>query len=335
MVILRDRHIYPLAADYFLVSTKAPPAAVASPHECALLGRWRFRAMNTDVQLITFGWPGLDPLQRAEQLFHDVEARFSRFLPSSELSRLNGSAGRETAVSPELLRLLALGLHYHRLSGGLFDPAILPSLESAGYDRSFELVPRWQDAGGAPAPGRHSIACVHLHPARRTARAPAGLRVDLGGIAKGYAVDQAVQLLAPTGEFLVDAGGDIYASGAGPDGTGWLVGVADPFRDDVDLTVLRIRDQALATSTVVRRRWQRGDRWLHHLIDPRTGAPVESDAVSVSVVAPSAVDADVFAKVALLMGCAEGGRFLEDQQAEGLFVHPDGTWTATAHWPGG
>ena len=291
--------------------------------------------MNTDVQLITLGWPDTGLLQRTENVFHAIEARCSRFRPSSELSSFNARVAADVTVSAELFRLLELCRHYHHLSGGAFDPAILPSLEEAGYDRSFELGSSPPHAEEAPRRSGQSIASVQLDAARSTASAPDGLRIDLGGIAKGYAVDQAVRELAATGDFLVDAGGDIYASGGGPDRSGWLVGVADPYRDDIDLTVLRIHDQALATSSVARRRWKHAGRWLHHLIDPRTGAPAESDAVSVSVVATSAVDADVFAKVALLLGCAEGGRFLEEQRVEGLFVRRDGTWTTTAHWPGG
>jgi thiamine biosynthesis lipoprotein len=170
---------------------------------------------------------------------------------------------------------------------------------------------------------------------RRTVKAPAGLRLDLGGIGKGYAVDGAARALAPTADFLVDAGGDIFASGDGPAGDGWPVAVADPLREDADLGVVRLRDQALATSTVARRRWQRDGRWLHHLIDPRTGEPALSDAISVSVIAPSAVEADIFAKVALLLGSENGTHFLRAQGAQGLFIATDGSWRATAEWPGG
>jgi thiamine biosynthesis lipoprotein len=98
---------------------------------------------------------------------------------------------------------------------------------------------------------------------------------------------------------------------------------------------VRLRYQALATSTVARRRWQRDGRWLHHLIDPRTGEPALSDAISVSVIAPTAVEADVFAKVALLLGSENGIHFLHGQGVQGLFVATDGSWQATAGWPGG
>ena len=314
-------------------STSAQPAV--SPAD--LLGCHAFFAMNTRILLLSRAWDGAELLCEAEQLFHDVEERFSRFRPSSELSRLNDMTGRTVIVSAEMFHLLDLSRRFHRLSGGLFDPAILPDLESAGYDRSFELVTsQAADANPTyPAPGNGSIADLAMDRGRRTVQTPPALRLDLGGIGKGYAVDRAAQVLAPAADFLIDAGGDIFASGHGPDGDGWLVAVANPLRENEQLCVVRLRDQALATSTVTRRRWQRDGRWLHHLIDPRTGEPARSDALSVSVIAPSAVEGDVFAKVALLLGSEKGKRFIDAQGAHALFVGSDGSCQATREWPGG
>ena len=311
-------------------STSAQPAV--SPAD--LLGCHTFSAMNTRILLFSRAWECGELLCEAEKVFHDVEERFSRFRPSSELSRLNGMSGRSVTVSPEMFDLLHLCRRFHLLSGGLFDPAILPALESAGYDRSFELVDT-RAGPRSPTPRSGSIADLALDRVRRTVQAPRAVRLDLGGIGKGYAVDRAAQALAPAADFLVDAGGDIFASGHGPDGDGWVVAVANPLNEDENLDVVRLRDQALATSTVARRRWQRGDRWLHHLIDPRTGEPAQSDSLSVSVIAPSAVEADVFAKVALLLGSEEGKRFIDEQGAHALFVGSDGSCQATSGWPGG
>jgi thiamine biosynthesis lipoprotein len=275
-------------------------------------------------------------LREAEQVFRDVEERFSRFHPSSELSRLNAMSGRSVTVSTEMFDLLHRCRRFHLLSGGLFDPAILPALESAGYDRSFELVAADTRTGARnPTPRSGSIAGLALDRSCLTVQAPPAVRLDLGGIGKGYAVDRAARALAPAADFLVDAGGDIFASGHGPDGDGWVVAVAKPLNEDENLDVVRLRDEALATSTVARRRWQRDARWLHHLIDPRTGEPAQSDSLSVSVTAPSAVEADVFAKVALLLGSEEGKRFIDAQGAHALFVGSDGSCQATTGWPGG
>ncbi len=293
--------------------------------------------MNTCVQFFTRDWCGSEVLREAEDVFHAAEDRFSRFLPSSELTMLNRCAGNEVVVSHEMHRLLTLSLHYHCLSSGIFDPAILPSLESAGYDRSFEQLNRRRGQATQPRPEieRASVAALDLDSRRLTVRAPRGLRIDLGGIGKGATVDRASEVLSPAENYLVDAGGDIYAAGDGPDGCGWLVAVADSLREEEDLTTVRLRDQALATSSISRRRWWQAGRRSHHLIDPRTGDPAGDGVVAVSAIAETATDADVFAKVALLLGVREGTRFLRAQRAHGLFALSDGSWETTEHWPGG
>ena len=307
-------------------------AACAAP---VLLARRQFRAMNTDIQLIAADWQHTDLLIEAEAVFHAVEARFSRFLPSSELSQLNNSGGQEVAVSPQMFALLSQAQAFHRLTAGVFEPAVLPALEAAGYDRSFELVASGTSQGSPASPPRHrgSIADLQLDPGRLAVRMPAGLRLDLGGIGKGYAVDEAAGVVWSTGDFLIDAGGDIYGRGHGPDGLGWLVALVNPLRQGEDLALVRLHNQALATSTVARRRWLRDGRWQHHLIDPRTEEPVRNNVVSVSIIASSTTEADVFAKVALIMGLDEGRRFVEAQGAQALFVLTDETWQVTEGWP--
>ncbi|MHB8377585.1 MAG: FAD:protein FMN transferase [Dehalococcoidia bacterium] len=290
--------------------------------------------MHTDVRLFVGDYRRAGALASAEQIFHEVEDRCSRFRTTSELSELNACAGATVAVSGELFAVLEHARDYHRLTGGIFDPAVLPELEAAGYDRSFDLI-AGRDLGvasGGRAQTRHSIAELRLDRRRQAIRAPAGLRLDLGGIGKGFAVDAAAVRLRPLRDYLVDAGGDIFAAGDGPDGDGWLVGVASPSEAAPDLGVVRLHDEALATSTTAVRRWRRNGRVQHHLIDPRTGAPVENGVLSVSVLARCAMDADVFAKTALLLGREDGSRFLEAHGAAGLFVMSDGRSHASQGW---
>ncbi len=289
--------------------------------------------MNTDVRIITIDWQQSALLAEAERAFHDIESRFSRFLPQSELSRLNAQSGERVIVSPRMLQLIDLAVFFHHRTGGLFDPAVLPLLEDGGYDRSFELVAR---DGAACATGRArdnaTIADLELDREHFVVTAPRGVRLDFGGIGKGYAVDVAAQRLQEAHDFLIDAGGDIFASGDGPEGDGWLIGIADPSGGD-DIDVVTLRDQAIATSTTSARRWKRGGRWLNHIIDPRDGSPTRSEIISASVIASTATEADVYAKCALILGPGEGRRFLESQRVRGLFVLEDGTTIRTPGWP--
>ncbi len=290
--------------------------------------------MNTDVLVLASAGAPVELLDAAEAVFHKIEARFSRFRPESELSRFNDRSGERVSASQHLLRLIELSQFFHRRTGGLFEPAILPQLERAGYDRSFELVAR--DDGPSTTCGavtRWSIDDVKVDRERGTCDAPRDLRIDFGGIGKGFAVDMAARRLGPARDFLVDAGGDVYASGDGPHGPGWRVGVWDPF-GGADIDVVALRGRAIATSTTLKRRWRRGGEWRHHIIDPRTGAPARSPIVSASVIARTATEADVYAKCGLMLDADAAREFIESQHAEGLFVLDDGSILRTAGWPG-
>jgi thiamine biosynthesis lipoprotein len=291
-----------------------------------------FRAMNTDIRIVATGGLGPLLLARAETTFHNLEARLSRFLPDSELSRLNLHSGVPVRVSRELFRVVRLAALLHRRTRGTFDPAILPALEAAGYDRSFQLVQPCAAAPASPVGRPRSFKAVRLRAAGRLVALPAGMRLDLGGIGKGYAVDRAVAVMAPARNYLVDAGGDIFAAGSSPAGAGWTVSVADPFSPERDVALLRLQDEALATSTTAVRRWQRGGSWQHHLIDPRTGRPAATDIVSASVVARTTAEAEVFAKCALIRGSEQGLRFLERLRLPGLLMLGPGACRESSSW---
>ena len=235
--------------------THPAPTPATERFEVTLLGQRQFRAMNTTVELFTRDLEDTAALAPAEDLFHELEARLSRFIPESELCRLNQRSGEEVPASDVMLDILEQAVRLHRITRGVFEPAVLPDLEAAGYDRSFEKVPRTSDepAGSASA-DRRSISELRIDRARGTVRAPAGLRVDLGGIGKGFTVDRATVLLDPISNFVVNAGGDIFARGCGPDGDGWLVAVTDPTVAGRTISLVRLYDEALATSTTTARR---------------------------------------------------------------------------------
>lgn len=296
-----------------------------------MLHEHRFTAMNTAVAVWLWSDAALAAvrLARAEITFAQVEAELSRFRPDSGLSRLNAAAGGPAQrVSPLLCTMLQAALQAAEDSDGLFDPTILPALRRAGYDRSFDLL------AVAPAPGPPAAAQpaatqswrqVRLDAAASTVQLPAGLAIDFGGIGKGWTVDQVAVELSPWGAALVDAGGDMRAT-APPGGEPWPVAVQDPFDDSRDLLVISLASGAIATSSVGRRRWDLHGQSMHHLIDPRTGRPAESDLHTVTVLAPTAVEAEVAAKVALLLGRHAGRRYLEQRRLAGVLVGVDRVW---------
>jgi thiamine biosynthesis lipoprotein len=125
---------------------------------------------------------------------------------------------------------------------------------------------------------------------------------------------------------LVNGGGDVRVRGRPPGDATWRVGVASPFDPDTDLLVFNVIDRGVATSSSLRRGWRVGDAYLHHLIDPRTGRPSASDAVQVTVIAPTTLEADYHAKVALLQGAAAGVAYLDGEAGiEAVVIRRDGT----------
>ncbi|MBE2235392.1 MAG: FAD:protein FMN transferase [Anaerolinea sp.] len=296
-----------------------------------MLHQHRFRAMNSDVAFWLWSDSPLAAarLVSAERTFAQVEAELSRFRPDSGLSRLNAAAGGPAQpVSPLLFAVLAAALAAAAQSQGLFDPTILTALRRAGYDRSFELLAAArhdaQPVAAQPATAqgwRH----VRLDAAAGAVQLPAGVGIDLGGIGKGWTVDQVAQELAPWGAALIDAGGDIRAT-APPGGEPWSIAVQDPFDEGRDLLAFRLASGAVATSSVGRRRWELGGQPMHHLIDPRTGRPAEGDLHTVTALAPTAVEAEIAAKVALLLGRTAARRWLNQHNLSGVLIGRDGQW---------
>jgi thiamine biosynthesis lipoprotein len=145
------------------------------------------------------------------------------------------------------------------------------------------------------------------------------VRLDFGGIAKGWAADQAVRRLAVHGPALVNAGGDIAVSGPRQSGDGWLIGIDAPLGlelpADTQLELIALRTGGVATSGRDYRRWQQNGAWQHHIIDPRSGVPADTDVLAATVIAPTAGDAEVAAKVVLLLGSSAGLDWLDARPA--------------------
>ena len=252
----------------------------------------RFDALGGACELYARGPADLDGARSWIALMHD---RLTRFSPDSEVSRLNAMAGSWIEVSPELEALLRVSLEAFVASSGLVHVGVLPALLAAGYTRDFAAGPTPASGEAIIAPPLHEM----LEVGEQRARLRAGTSVDLGGIAKGWLADRAVERIGANA--LANLAGDLRARGVGPDGEGWPVGFGE--------TTVLLRDLGAATSGTEGRRW--GPR-SHHLIDPRTGRPAETDLVEVSVLAPSGAEAEVLAKTALLLGREAGARFLDE-----------------------
>ncbi len=252
--------------------------------------------MGCDAHLIVIGADSELADSLVERLV-GLELRWSRFIPDSELTRLNAGSGAPTVVSDETMMLIQRAIWAWQITGGLFDPTVLPAVLSAGYTRSFEELSNQRAARRTPSevPG---CADIEIHPRINLVQLPAGVGIDPGGIGKGLAADlvavEAVEAGATAA--LVSLGGDLRVAGDPPD-EGWEIAV-DHFQPRE--ARINLRGGALATSSTLRRRWSTDAGEAHHVIDPRTGQPSSGAAVSCSVIAAEAWWAEALATALLV-----------------------------------
>jgi thiamine biosynthesis lipoprotein len=289
-----------------------------------------FRAMGSSM-LAALEGEGTElqgALARVPRWFEQWEWHLSRFRPGSELNEFNRQAGSWVEVSPVMWQVLQAARRVEEASRGLVTPALQGVLEAYGYDRSFELVVTL-DAGWnlrALQPQPLPRLQLELDPGRRQARLPAGTQLDFGGIAKGWAADEALKLLIEHGAALVDAGGDVATSPPKESGVAWPVGVTDPHSPADALEVLALQGEAVATSGRDVRHWQQGPATRHHIIDPRTGEPAANHVLAATAVAPTALEAEMAAKCILILGETEGMAWLDARpEYAGLIVLDDGS----------
>ncbi len=256
--------------------------------------------------------------------------QFSRFLPASELSRLNADPRTEVPVSPLMARLARAIGRAGTLTGGLVDATLLDALEQRGYDSDLgEAVPLLDALRLAPprraakAAATPRYALVEVDEAQGVVRRPPGVRIDGGGLAKGLFADTLAQALAGHESFAVNCAGDIALGGSA--GAPREVNVESPF-DGATLHTFALTAGGVATSGIGRRSWlDAGGRPAHHLLDPATGTPAFTGVVQVTALAPSALLAETHAKAALLSGPAEAPRWLAHG---GVIVLDDATHIA-------
>jgi len=294
--------------------------------------------MGTTAHVIVAGGArGL--ADRALDRLEMLEARWSRFRPDSEISRLNARPGVPVLVSHDTYLLVERAVEGWQLTAGRFDPTLLPELRAAGYDRSFELVGASGVPGDSPAscPGAPLVArpeprlgagAIALDPTVGTVRLPTGVELDPGGIGKGLAADLVVEQLLADGATgaMVSVGGDLRAEGVAPGGRGWVVAIADPEDPDGVVATVAVEAGAVASTWRTKRAWTGADGTRrHHIIDPATRGSAATGLSGVTVISGTGWHAEVLAKAAFLAGAHVGAELLADRAAAGLLVGDDGS----------
>lgn len=262
--------------------------------------------LGTQVSLILVADENLLP--NALEECARIEAAFSRFIGGNELANLNAAAGDWTEVGPELFELLVFGERVRIATDGAFDLSVKSILDGWGYDSDYSLK-----EGAAGSTGKITAKCGYVK-----VEAP----VDLGGLGKGYAIDR-MKLKLETAEglqgMLINAGGDIFASGVDENGAPWKVAFEHPSDPQLAIGTVNVDGFALASSSGNRRAW--ADK--HHLVDPKSKRPADK-MQAVYVQAPQAIVADAYATALFVMGYEKARKELSELPVEALLVATNG-----------
>lgn len=282
---------------------QAGGSRVTAKHED--LDEWNtltFEAMNTTFYIEVSNCRLSNWREGIYAWVHYVEQEWSRFLPNNELDKVNQLEMTENMVlTPPLFDVLQSAEGYRRRTNGLFSPYLLPQMQYHGYDQSFPFSSSTTISQIMPAVFENEGNPFLFDIGTGTVTRIADGKIDLGGIGKGYAVQAAAHWLKKIGKAeagIVDGGGDMTVWSNGQ--KEWKIGIAHPYQPDVEIAQFPITNGSIATSNIVYRSWNCGNQQKHHLLNGKTGFPVESNIVQATVITETCLDAEVMAKLCFM-----------------------------------
>jgi thiamine biosynthesis lipoprotein ApbE len=266
--------------------------------------------MDTFCEISCYGQDRDKAIAAIDEAFKEmqrIERTFSKFDENSEVSNINRSAGLgKIGVSKEVFNLTQESIYYSQVSGGAFDITVAPLMEIWGFVRRHKVIPGKDAMEAALRPVGYKN--IELDSEKLSIRfLNKGTKIDFGGIAKGYAVDRAKDVLLSHGirNALINLGGNMFASGAAPGKKAWKIGVQDPRNKGNLLQAFELTDMAISTSGNYERFFEIGGKKYSHIINPVTGEPCQG-IISVTVVADSAEKADALSTAIFVMGQEKG-----------------------------
>lgn len=293
--------------------------------------------MGGHTTLSILGGPP-DLLDEAFALAHRCESLWSRFVSTSDVMRLNHAEGAPVEVNELTVRLVRSMTDGFALTGGLFDPTLLPLVMASGYDRSTVDPERLtQLPASATAPG--DVDGIRIN--GQTVRLPLGTTLDAGGIGKGLTADLLCEFALSMGAVgvMAEVSGDIVVAGEAPDGAAWRIGIANPFTESGDsgatnppYDVVRLMEGAVVTSSIRKRRFTVNGVSTHHLIDPATRRSAHTHIQTVSVIADTGDWAEVLTKPGFLVKPSEYLAWLPSMGAAGMLIDLDGEMHESENW---
>ena len=274
---------------------------------------------------------------KIEKRLADINQSMSTYIQSSEISRFNNSTDTDKAfhVSSDFHYVMTIGEHLYRLTRGSWDGTVKPLVDLWGFgppEKPYTIPDRQQIVDILKVVGFNQI---EIKEEKSLKKKTPQITVDLASIAKGYAVDQVSEVIKKNdfSDFIVEIGGEVYASGLRPDNSAWRVGINTPRPDagyDTVYQAVSLTDKAMATSGDYRNFFETNGVRYSHIIDPRTGYPVNNGVVSVSVVSDTCVFADGLATALMVMGPEKGIEIvnhIDDTECLIIVQNKDGSFT--------
>jgi thiamine biosynthesis lipoprotein len=267
------------------------------------------------IQAITT--QAFDEMQRIEQLM-------STYLPDSEISRINRAAGKEAIpVSPEVEEVIREGIYWSEQSSGAFDITVEPLVQLWDFDGEKETIPIESTLRKTASLVNYKDIEIKDHTVRLKRR---GMAINVGGLAKGYAVDRAISVLrGKVKNGIVNAGGDLFAFGQKNKQTSWNIGLQHPRKPQELLAAFAVNNQAIATSGDYQRYFIKDGIRYHHIFDPKTGRPARL-MISATIITTEVMDADALATAVFVMGPEKGIEWIDSiDNVEAMVVLENGS----------
>ncbi|MCC5910704.1 MAG: FAD:protein FMN transferase [Clostridiaceae bacterium] len=273
---------------------------------------------------------GKNAITKAYQRINTIENTMSVVIEGSDIYKVNANAGKgAVGVTDETLQVIKDGIYYYELTDGVFNIGMGTLIDLWGIS-----IQSSEQSQRVPTPKEIEFAMQHMDLSNleingnKVFLKDANMSIDLGGIAKGYAVDEAARVLKDHGikSGFVNLGGDIYVLGPKPDGSHWKMGIENPLKNSETpsnhvIAGISLINKAIVTSGDYERTLEGTDQHFHHILDPETGYPTKNELTSTTIIANTAISADVLSTAVFVMGLEKGFNFIEElTDVEGIFI---------------
>lgn len=283
--------------------------------------------MGTIISEKVYGKNALKASEEVMKKMQSIEGMMTINAPGSEIDRLNEMAGKgSVSLSPEAIFVLKTAKSYAEISGGVFDVTIGPLVKGWGIFTKDPKIPTEREISELNKLTDYTD--LYIDEKSNTASlARKGQIVDLGGIAKGYAGDAAINIFKANGikSAYVNLGGNVVVLGSKPDGSEWNIGVQNPRAENGKyIGILKVTNKAIVSSGDYERFFEKDGKRYHHIIDPRTGYPSESGLIGTTIVADSSINADALSTATFILGLEKGMELVRSQKGvEAIFITKD------------